>query len=152
MEYIELHNLKNNEPEKPVTKSEVREILKEDLAVFSEKFEKFRVAMREDVTKIVESAVGDLAIIVGKGFADVYQRFDRIDERFEEIDRRFDRIDERFVIIDKRFDSVDVSLKGLDNRIIGVNNRMDYFATNFTRFDEHLKLEKRVDKLELKSA
>lgn len=50
------------------------------------------------------------------------------------------------------FNGLDSSIKGLDSRIIGINNRLDHLATNYTRHDEHLKLEKRVTDLETAAA
>ena len=37
--------------------------------------------------------IDDLALMIGKGFNDVDQRFKQVDKRFEQIDRRFEAIE-----------------------------------------------------------
>lgn len=162
MVYVELQSL-NNSLEGPLTKKdlfEFGEVLRRDL--------------RKDLQQDIDEKLDDFAVIVNNSF--IAQR-EYMDERFNIMDERFSHVDERFIElennmnsrfgevntrldgIDTRLDDVDVhlrdidiSIRGLDSRILGTNNRIDDLATNYTRRDEHGKLEKRVGKLELKSA
>ena len=45
--------------------------------------------------KSKEMTISDLAVMVKKGFDDVYGRFDGVDGKFEKIDQRFDEIHQR---------------------------------------------------------
>lgn len=142
MGYVELKNLNSVQEEKPITRRDLYEF-GEILAL------NLRRDISKDVKQYVEIAVNDavdgLAVVVGQSFSIIYEKFDRIDDKFDKIDEKFKKIDERFNGIDKKLD-------GMDSRIIGANNRLDHMATNYTRWDEHIKLEKRVEKLELSPA
>ena len=119
--------------------------------------------MRKDLQQDIDEKLDDFAVIVNNSF--IAQR-EYMDERFNHVDTRLDGIDIRLNVIDGRLDAIDtrlddvdihlkdidISIRGLDSRILGTNNRIDDLATNYTRRDEHGKLEKRVGKLELKSA
>ncbi len=91
--------------EKPVTKSEVQEI------------------------------VDSLAASINSAFTDQQKQIFRLEEK---MDAGFARVDEKF--------------EEVNMKINGVNNRIDDIATNYTRRDEHKKLEKRVEKLEVSFA
>ncbi|MEK7095247.1 MAG: hypothetical protein AAB917_01150 [Patescibacteria group bacterium] len=151
MVYVELQSL-NNSAEGPITKRdlfEFGEVLRRDL--------------RKDLQQDIDEKLDDFAVIVNNSF--IAQR-EYMDERFNHVDTRLDGIDIRLNVIDGRLDAIDtrlddvdihlkdidISIRGLDSRILGTNNRIDDLATNYTRRDEHGKLEKRVGKLELKSA
>ncbi len=72
----------------------------------------------------VDSAIGDLAIMVEKGFQGMAKqmddRFEQVDVRFEQIDRRFEKIDDQFKKVDGRFNEVFSELKEA-RKEIGVN-------------------------------
>lgn len=154
MGYVELENLNSAKEERPLTRRdlyEFGEILARNLKgdIRSELVGDFGTSLRRDIKKDMEIAINDavdgLAVVVGQSFSIIYEKFDRIDDKFDKIDEKFKKIDERFNGIDKKLD-------GMDSRIIGANNRLDHMATNYTRWDEHIKLEKRVEKLELSPA
>lgn len=134
MVYVELQSL-NNSAEGPITKRdlfEFGEVLRRDL--------------RKDLQQDIDEKLDDFAVIVNNSF--IAQR-EYIDERFNVIYEKFNAIDEKFNAIDERFNHL---ISNMNYRFDGINNRIDDIATNYTRRDEHGKLEKRVGKLELKSA
>jgi archaellum component FlaC len=87
-----------------------------------------------------EITLEDLALMVGKGF-------NKMDERFKGIDNRLDGIDNRLDGIDNRLDGIDNRLDGIDNQLNDIkadlNKKVDVFKYN--------DLTYRVEKLEDKS-
>jgi chaperonin cofactor prefoldin len=86
--------------------------------------ETFRVALDDVVTKIsakidekIDTAIGDLAIMVEKGFQGMTEQ---MNDKFEQVDKRFEKIDKRFEQIDRRFDKITSELKDI-HKEIGVN-------------------------------
>jgi hypothetical protein len=65
----------------------------------------------------VDGAIGDLAIMVEKGFQGMAKQ---MDSRFEQVDVRFEKIDAQFKKIDGQFDKVFSELKET-RKEIGVN-------------------------------
>ncbi len=80
------------------------------------------------VQSIVNNAVDGLATSINTAFTDQQKQIFRLEEKLEE------KMDEGFA--------------GMNQRIDAVNSRIDDAVNNYTRRDEHKKLEKRVVKLE----
>jgi archaellum component FlaC len=102
-----------------------------------------------------------LATMIRDGFADMDKRFQGVDARFESIDSRFEGVDARFDSLERkmgakiqdvridvenlrgemigRFDDLGEEIRGMHRATDSVSGRVD-------------KLDKRVAKLELKSA
>ena len=108
-----VNNNNNNNDEVPVTRGFLRETL--------------QVALDNVVTRIsakidekIDTAIGDLAIMVEKGFQgmgkQIDERFAQVDVRFVQIDARFDKMDERFAQMDARFDRMDARFAKMDIR------------------------------------
>jgi BMFP domain-containing protein YqiC len=72
----------------------------------------------------VDGAIGDLAIMVEKGFQGMAKqmdsRFEQVDRKFERIDGKFEKIDAQFKKVDGQFDKVFSELKET-RKEIGVN-------------------------------
>ncbi len=95
--------------EEPVTMRQLEEVLER---AFTKNNLSLRAEIKEDTKKIVEDAIDEFAISVGKNF-------NAIDKRFDEVDKRFDKIDEE--------------LLGIKTQISGLNNRVDDFAESYVR-------------------
>ncbi len=95
--------------------------------------------VKEIVEAIVDKAVGGLALSINAAFTEQQKQIFGLGEKIELLE----------VKVDKGFARVDEKFEGMNQRIDAVNNRIDDIATNYTRRDEHKKLEKRVEKLEV---
>jgi archaellum component FlaC len=104
------------------------------------------VKISAKIDEKVDGAIGDLAIMVEKGFQGMTKqmdsRFEQVDRRFEQVDRKFEKIDGQFKKVDDQFDKVFSELKEV-RKEIGVNELK-------TRGDV-AGLEFRVGKLEKKA-
>jgi len=91
---------KNNDSDAPVTKG-----------MLDEAVEKIGTKISAKIDEKVDSAIGDLAIMVEKGFQAMTKqmdsKFEQVDRRFEQVDKRFEKIDSRFEQIDRKFKKVD---------------------------------------------
>jgi chromosome segregation ATPase len=57
-----------------------------------------------------ETEIEKLARMVQTGFAEMHERFEKIDTRFENIDSRFKDVDKRLDLLDQKIDRVDAKL------------------------------------------
>jgi tetrahydromethanopterin S-methyltransferase subunit G len=56
--------------------------------------------------KSKEMTIGDLAVMIKKGFDEVHEKFDGVDGKFRGVDGKFVEMDGKFEKIDKRFDEI----------------------------------------------
>ena len=91
--------------------------------------------------------IDELALMIGKGFRGVDERFDKMDERIDGMDERFDRMDKRFDKMDERFDRMELKLDSLERRIFAIE---DLLTEHRKILNEHGKDIKEI-KDELKS-
>ena len=124
MSYIPLQNI--NENDKPATLEQIKAALIDNNEIVIKETVK-------ETRRYFSVEIEALAIMTAGCFKDVYERFDKIDKKFEIVDEKFDKLE-----------------SAMNNRFNGVNARIDHLATYYTRRDEYSKLEKRVEKIELK--
>jgi predicted transcriptional regulator len=100
-------------------------------------------ATKEDVKQIVTKVVGELAVMMKKGFDDVDRRFGVVDKKFESIDQKFDDV---YEYIDKSIEkSAEETRRHFD--VVAENIHVDVARANK---DEILSIKKRVEVLEEK--
>jgi hypothetical protein len=97
---------------------------------------------KKDIANIVDGAIDKFALTVAKGFSGVDKKFDEMEEK----------MDKKFEIVDGRLDKIDQTLGGIQVQIGGIHNRIDDVVENYAKKSDHLRLEKRVKKLETKLA
>jgi DNA anti-recombination protein RmuC len=77
----------------------------------------------------IDGAIGDLAIMVEKGFQGMTkqmdEKFERVDTRFEQVDRRFEKIDDNFEKIDRKFEKIDGQFKKVDGQFKKIDGQFD---------------------------
>ncbi len=93
-------------------------------------------------------------------FASIDRRFDGVDRRFDGVDRRFDGVDGKFASIDRRFDGVDrrfdeteeqvrhttVVVEEIRSEVKAVAEGHEMLDAKMDRFYQELKLERRQDR------
>lgn len=87
--------------------------------------------MKHDKEK-KETTLDDLALMVGKGFNSMDEKFKNVDKRFESADKRFDKIESRLGKLEKGQEEI--------------KDKLDKKVSNW----EHKSLVHRVEDLELK--
>jgi hypothetical protein len=99
---------KNNDNEVPVTRGFLREALDDVVTKISAK-----------IDEKIDAAIGDLAIMVEKGFQGMTKQ---IDERFAQVDARFSKMDIRLERVEKDISAISLELKET-RKEIAVNDR-----------------------------
>jgi len=89
------------------------------------------------IAKIKKVSMDDLAIMIGRGFEDVHNRFKDVDKRFDDLDSR----------LSNRIDDVE---RNLSYKIDGLSNRIDDLSLNRATREELKILSIRVEKVEKK--
>jgi septation ring formation regulator EzrA len=108
----------------------------------------------------IDGAIGDLAIMVEKGFQGMTkqmdEKFERVNTRFEQVDRRFEQVDVRFEQIDRKFEKIDVQFKRVDDQFDKVfselkETRKEIGVNELKTRGDVAGLDFRVGKLEKKA-
>ncbi len=97
-----------------------------------------------------ETTLNDLALMVGKGFADVDKRFEQVDKRFEQVDKRFEQVDGRFGKVGGRLDRIDNTLAHVDARLDRIEKDIQEINSLLVTRDEFDDLMARVKYMEMK--
>jgi tetrahydromethanopterin S-methyltransferase subunit G len=87
-------------------------------------------AIGEIVERKLDERLSPFEATVARGFADVYARFDAVDERFASIDSRLDAADSRLGRLEGRFDSLALDVGEVKTRLSRVEQRLDGLAVS----------------------
>ncbi len=99
------------------------------------------------IEKSAEKTIDILTLLMGRGFNDVYKRFDKVDERLDKVETRLDKVETRLDKVEIRINEVE---ENLTFKINSINNRIDDLAFNRAKYDDVIKLDHRVSALEVK--
>jgi hypothetical protein len=93
--------------------------------------------IKEIVDHSIQKSEGRLALLFGKNFGYLDGKIDNLD-----------------ISLNKRIDNLDLKIDDLRDEMVakfnGTNNRIDDLAMNRVKYEDHQKLEGRVEKLEVK--
>jgi hypothetical protein len=93
----------------------------------------------KDLITIINRSQSELALMLGKALKDLQERLSaKIDATDARLSIKIDNVDEK---LNTRADS-------LDKKFTSTNVRIDDLAFNRVKYEDHLKLIDRVDKLE----
>jgi hypothetical protein len=84
----------------------------------------------------IKVTTDDLAIMIAKGFRGVDEKMSGLEKR---LTGKIDSVDTRLTSLESKVNQMDMRL----------TSQLDNVVLNYTRRDEHSKLEKRVRRLEL---
>jgi len=78
--------------------------------------------MKKKSKKTMEQKIDDLALAVGRGFKEAY---DRIDARFDAVNDRFEKVNQRFDQVNERLDGIEDRLERVETKVTGLSGRVD---------------------------
>ena len=91
--------------------------------------------------------IDELALMIGKGFRGMDERFVQVNQKFVQINERFNKMENEIVLIKERLDRIEMKLDSLERRIFAIED----ILTKHGRDIEEIKRDIKEIKAELKT-